>query len=196
MSARLFYTCESGSEGSIPLHDRDRSLLLAGCMFQASTTVVGDLFDDLEYLGDSRSDDIRGAIQSTVVLSGLPDRFAHRYNLGFARKFLVATVDLTARLTHGWEPASCVAQELGLRLVLDRMADNIDMWGMIVDRRGRTHLEEALFEDLDHELLYDPSMDGFENEPDTVQGMTPMDFDSWFVPFNSKRHLPPYASDL
>jgi hypothetical protein len=58
----------------------------------------------------------------------------------------------------------------------------------------RGHLEDLLFEDLDHELLYDPTNDGIEEDPAAQPpGMAPMRFADWFRPFNDERTLPPYA---
>ena len=58
----------------------------------------------------------------------------------------------------------------------------------------RGHLEDMLFEDVDHELLYDPAYDGIEDDPDSQPaGMAPMRFSDWFVRFNPGRSLPPYA---
>lgn len=46
---------------------------------------------------------------------------------------LVAVVDVTGRLTKGWEPLACVAQELGLRLLLNLAEFVADTSGVALD---------------------------------------------------------------
>jgi hypothetical protein len=105
----------------------------------------------------------------------------------------VALVDVTGRLTKGWEPLASVAQELGLR-VLNRVEVVADTAGLALDHHWRAHLEDLFFEDTDHELLYDPSYDGIEDDPaNHPPGMAPMPFEDWFKPFNEQLTMPPYA---
>jgi hypothetical protein len=54
-------------------------------------------------------------------------------------------------------------------------------------------LLELLLEDLDHEYLYDPALDGFEDDPTLgPPGMVPMRVQDWFTPFPGHQPLPPY----
>jgi hypothetical protein len=101
---------------------------------------------------------------------------------------------MTSRLTRGWEPLACVAQELGLRVLLDHVEVVAEAADVTLPDDWRGHLEDLLFEDLDHELLYDPAHDGIEEDPARQPpGMAPMRFTDWFRPFNDRRTLPPYA---
>jgi len=59
----------------------------------------------------------------------------------------------------------------------------------------RTELEEYLFEDMDHEFLYEYGPEQLANISAHLPGVAPMDLSDWFVPFNPSRHLPPYAED-
>ena len=170
-----------------------RAAALAGCLIHASVTVIDQLFDDIEDLrtgprGESHD------IENTWVLSALPPRFADQYTPVFAQRFLVAFVDLTTRLSSKWSPLACVAQELGLRLLLDQVEVVAESADVELESGWREHLEELLFEDLDHELLYDMSLDGIEDDP-SIQppGMAPMRFEDWFTPFNHDRTLPVYV---
>jgi hypothetical protein len=106
----------------------------------------------------------------------------------------VAMVDVTGRLTKGWEPLASVAQELGLRVLLNLVEVVADTAGVALDDGWRGHLEDLLFEDIDHELLYNPAYDGIEDDPESQPpGMAPMRFEDWFEPFNDERTMPPYA---
>jgi hypothetical protein len=175
-----------------------RASALAGCLMHAADLLIDELIDDIvtlraeETVADER--DTASLIEDTWVLSQLPPRFAASYTPLFAQRLLVAVVDLTGRLTKGWEPLASVAQELGLRVLLDLVEVVADTAGVALDDDWRGHLEELLFEDLDHELLYDPAHDGIEDDPDRQPpGMAPMRFEDWFEPFNDERTMPPYA---
>lgn len=103
---------------------------------------------------------------------------------------------MTRRMTAGWEPLANVAQELAVRILLNKVETTAELAGVELPEHWRATLEEHLFEDLDHEYLYDPAYDGFEDEADFgPPGMAPMRFEDWFVPFNDERHLPLYATD-
>jgi hypothetical protein len=170
-----------------------RASALAGCLIYAADIVIDGLIDDIVSLRDQGK---AGAsdIENTWVLSQLPTRLAARYTMLFAQRFLVALVDVTGRLTKGWEPLACVAQELGLRVVLNEVEAVADAADVALDNGWRGHLEDLFLEDVDHEFLYDPAFDGIEDDPDSQPpGMAPMRFEDWFVPFNEERTMPPYA---
>jgi hypothetical protein len=69
-----------------------------------------------------------------------------------------------------------------------------DTAGVALDDDWRGHVEDLFFEDVDHELLYDPAYDGIEDDrASQLPGMAPMRFEDWFNPFNEERTMPPYA---
>jgi hypothetical protein len=107
---------------------------------------------------------LASAIEDTWVLSQLPARFTASYTPLFAQRFLVAVVDVTGRLTRGWEPLACVAQELGLRVLLNQVEVVAETADVALDDGWRGYLEDMLFEDIDHELLYNPAYDGIEDD--------------------------------
>jgi hypothetical protein len=177
---------------------RRRAAALAGCVMLAADLLIDELIEDIVSLrvdetaaGDR---DAAARIAGTWVLSQLPPRFAASYTPLFAQRLLVAMVDVTGRLTRGWEPLASVAQELGLRVLLNLVDVVADTAGVALDDGWRDHLEDLLFEDLDHELLYNPAHDGIEDDPDSQPpGMAPMRFADWFRPFSDERTMPPYA---
>jgi hypothetical protein len=170
-----------------------RASALAGCLIHAAVIIIDELIEDIVSLR-MEEDDTASQIEDAWVLSQLPSRFAASYTPLFAQKFLVAVVDVTGRLTKGWEPLASVAQELGLRVLLNQVEVVADTAGVALDQHWRGHLEDLLFEDLDHELLYNPAHDGIEDDPESQPpGMAPMRFEDWFEPFNDERTMPPYA---
>ena len=169
---------------------------LAGCLVVAAEVVTDHLFDDVMRLREAEERQAEANVDALWVLSSLPARFSGRYRALFAQKFLVAFTDMTRRLTSGWEPLANVAQELAVRLLLDEVEAVAETADVRLPDGWRSILEEHLFEDLDHEYLYDRAYDGFEDEPDFgPPGIAPMRFEDWFVPFNDQRHLPIYAMD-
>lgn len=61
-----------------------------------------------------------------------------------------------------------------------------------------TTLSEYLFEDLDFEYLFDPDMDGIEDDPlaHKTSGIDVRPLAEWFAPFNTDSRVHPYAVDL
>jgi hypothetical protein len=173
-----------------------KATYLAGCLMHAAEIGTDELFSDVADLARAQERDEAVDIDSLFILGDLPPRFADRYGQLFAQKLLVAFADMTRRLTAGWEPLVNVAQELSVRLLLNRVEMVADLAGVDLPDDWRATLEEYLFEDTDHEYLYDPAADGFEDDADFgPPGMAPMNFEAWFVPFNDERHLPVYATD-
>lgn len=157
--------------------------LTKGLLWRASINLVDLMFDDLAILATSPgSDDL-------YVLGMLPRRFAQHYDVGFARKFLVAIVDVTTRITDRWTALPTVAHELALRLLLNEAESIRADVGIAMPGDWRSNLEQDLFEDLDHEFLYDGR--GIEQ----MTGMMPMDIGSWFSPFSPDSRPAPYATD-
>jgi hypothetical protein len=87
-----------------------------------------------------------------------------------------------------------VAQEMGLRVLLNEGEVLADLAVVTVDEDWRGHVEDMLFEDLDHELLYGPACDGVEEDADSQAPRDgAMAFSDWSAPFNAERSMPPYA---
>ena len=170
---------------------------LAGCMVVAAEHVTDGLFADIATLRTAHERGEPVDMDDLQVISLLPRRFAARYDALFAQKFLVALTDMTTRITAGWTELACVAQELAVRVWLDHVDLAADAAGVALEHGWRGQVEEYLFEDVDHEYLYHPAMDGFETDEDFAgpPGMAPMRFEDWFVPFNDDRYLPVYALD-
>src|ERR1700733_10631224 len=166
-----------------------RASALAGGLIQASVMVVDQLIEDVTELRQHKGT-AEERIAKTWVFSDLPARFAANYTALFAQEFLVAFVDVTSRLTRGWEPLACVAQELGLRILLDHVDVVAEAADAALPDGWRGHLEDLLFEDMDYELLYDPAHDGIEDDPSGLgRGMARMRFTDWFRPFDDERTL-------
>lgn len=180
---------------NMDLASRERHVsLLKGVLWHASIATLDQMFDDLrsiETLTDLDSFDW----EETNVMCDLPRRFRHKYDSNFARKFLVALVDVSNQLATEWRGASTVAHELALRLILNEAEATLELVEKSLPDGWRGDLDDSLLQDVDHELLYDDSLDGVEAYGPTDLGLTPMRWHEWFVPFANTPSPSPYATD-
>lgn len=171
---------------------------VAGALYQAAVVTIDYLFDDLATLRNAGENATVATAEHAafITLEELPDRYAHRYDALFTRQLIVATVDVTRRFTDDWEPLACVAQELALVLLLNEAEQQLELADLDLGD-WRDTVEDHLFEDNDHEILFNPSLDGAEDDKAFLAqtGAAPMAFPDWFTPFNPERHLPPYLLD-
>lgn len=185
---------------SLPADERRRSLqqakLLAGVLWQASSILIDELFEDLDNLDELETitpDDIR----ETTILSMLPRRFSVFYDIGFGRRFLITAADVTGCLVRRWDSPGCVAGELALRCLLDKAEALEELYDLDLADDWRAQIEQVCLEDTDSEMLYDLSLDGFEDDDasNAELGVARMRFEDWFRPFNTGYAVPPYAAD-
>lgn len=165
--------------------------LVKGLLWNASISLVDHMFDDLATItADEDSDD---AYRPQIILGMLPARFIEHYNPLFCRMFLVAIVDVTARIAGTWSSLPTVAHELALRALLEEAVAIQERDDIELPDDWRGDLEESLFEDLDHEFLYDN-----RHIEDTavaeLAGFTPMGIEDWFTPFGDESRPAPYAT--
>ena len=87
----------------------------------------------------------------------------HGYDVRFARRFLATVIAMTTRFTHGtFTQLSCVAEELALRLLLTEAKTCLKTFGLLDDgvEQALEYFADLVYEDMDHEWLYDDSADG------------------------------------
>lgn len=156
----------------------------------AGVSLVIDMFlDDLIALRSG------GEFEDTSMSDQLPARFAHKYDPGFPRKFLVAAVTAAWKLAQpGSWPLGCVAEELALQAIVDHAEAVLQLEGSSEDL---TDFLDLATKDSDYLLLFDPAWDGIE---DSQQGrdarVVNLKFEEWFEPFYDAMPVHPYvASD-
>ncbi|MFE6158615.1 hypothetical protein ACFQ7F_06825 [Streptomyces sp. NPDC056486] len=172
--------------------------LAAGALIWGTDVLMDELFQDAHAL-DREGSNVAECDRPMWLLDDLPPRYALQYDARFARRFLVTAVALTTRLTEGsFKRLSCVAEELVLKLLLREAEVTLETFGLL-DEGVSSALEcfaVLVYEDMDHEWLYDDSMDGVdESEVGAALGIAPMGISSWFTPFNEDRYVHPYAAD-
>jgi hypothetical protein len=172
--------------------------LAAGALVYATDILVDELFEDVQVLAqeDATVAECEGPLWH---LERLPDRYALQYDARFARRFLVTVIAMTTRFTDGsFQRLSCVAEELALRFLLSQATMTLELYGLLDDDMSAAldAFADNIYEDRDHEWLYDDAMDGIDdNAAGSALGVAPMAFESWFTPFNEGRYVHPSAAD-
>ncbi|MGW5864645.1 hypothetical protein ACWFRJ_21005 [Streptomyces sp. NPDC055239] len=188
---------EGGGGGDSGISTEDAELA-AGALIWGTDVLMDELFQDVHAL-DKEGTNVAECDRPMWLLDELPPRYALQYDARFARRFLVTAIALTTRLTVGsFKNLSCVAEELVLKLLLREAEVTLETFGLL-DEGVSAALErfaDLVYEDMDHELLYDDSMDGVdESEVGAALGIAPMGITSWFTPFDEDRYVHPYAAD-
>ncbi|WP_185285870.1 hypothetical protein [Streptomyces alkaliterrae] len=169
----------------------------AGALVWASEILVDELFRDVVTLYEDDGDSVAESDGVFMVLEELPPQFAHRYSALFAKRLTVAAVSMIARFTQpGDVRLSCVAEELLLRILLQDALVVADTHGLLSDeiRTAWEIFSTEVYEDTDHEWLYDPAMDGIDEDPRLAHmGIAPMEVKDWFSPFGDGGYVHPYA---
>ena len=136
-----------------------RARALAGALMTAAD-VVGDML-----LEDARALAAGVPVADTTYLAGLPPLLAGHYTPAFAARFHQVFLDLGERLARPWVATTCVAQDLGTRLLADGVEVVADLAGLDLPDGWRDLLDDLLLADTDIDYLYDPAMDGFSDDP-------------------------------
>jgi hypothetical protein len=86
-----------------------------------------------------------------------------------------------------------VAEEMALAAILDEAQAILDEDDHDADIRAEA---EGAYEDADFEILFDPRLDGLE-EDDRVahMAMANLRFEEWFGPFRDEEPVHPYLAD-
>ncbi|GKQ37920.1 hypothetical protein ALMP_44550 [Streptomyces sp. A012304] len=194
---RSFPSAVFGVDGKIAVPP-ESAALAAGALVHAADSLVRELFEDVQVLTqeDTNVAECEGPLWH---LERLPDRYALRYDAGFARRFLVTVIALTTRFTDGsFRRLGCVAEELALRFLLGAATTTLERHGLLDDEvsTALTVFADNVYEDMRHEWLYDDSTDGTdEGTAGAALGITPMAFGSWFIPFVEGGYAHPSAAD-
>jgi hypothetical protein len=175
---------------SLGLSSYPRSLLPEhhwSLLASANAELVDWVMDDLVSLAQGT------AFPDLVIADYLPRVFLHRYNDEFLRDFLVCLVAVGLKLTlPGVHPLGCTGEELAAAATRDHAGELLEVEGEVPDFDA---WDDAVFEDLDHELLFDPALDGLpQTEVARTLEMANLAYGDWFVPFDPPRVVHPYLA--
>ncbi len=127
------------------------------------------------------------------TVSYLPQRYDDLYDLALLRRWYICFLVVTERLANGWTPLRCRGEELALRAIIECAREQLELNRLERDD-SFFDLENALFEDLDHLILWHPEMDGID-DPETMEnqrlGVAPLHPSTWFDPIDPSRPVHP-----
>jgi len=125
------------------------------------------------------------------TMAHLPDRHNDLYDLTLVRRWYLCFVAVTERLAHGWTFPRCLGEELALRAVIECARAQLELDDL--DRPDSfDDLEDELFEDLDHLLLWDLDIT-VEPADAELLGIAPLHPSTWFEPFRPLEPVHPLA---
>lgn len=120
-------------------------------------------------------------VEFLIEYAFLPIRYQHRYDEGFVQRFLLAVESVIAKLAgQDQSPLESTAQELALHGLLATAEELAELNNVEVDFDLFRGLQ---FEDLDHELLFDPALDGVEEDTANQLRFANLRFEDWFESF-------------
>lgn len=153
----------------------------------ANAELVGWLLDDLASLAQV------APVAGLIIVDALPREFLHRYTERVLRDFLVCLVSVGLKLQlSGFHALACTGEELAAAATREHAIALLELQGEAPDF---TAWDDAVFEDLDHELLFNPALDGLpQTEAARLLGIGNLDVGEWFVPFNPPRVVHPYLN--
>ena len=156
----------------------------------ANSELIDDVLDDLGRLEAGLP------FAAVTITAYLPATYLLRYDAPFLRKFLVCLVSVGLKLQlPGVHPLGCTAEELAVVAMKARAEELLaaDVDAAVADFRA---WDEVVFEDTDHEWLYEPALDGIEDTAvGQALGPSHLRYDEWFTPFAPPRVMHPYATD-
>jgi len=180
-----------------PVVSKEAAEIASGALVCGIHLLVDELFGDLGRLEED-GPNVAESDEVFMVLENLPERYVLQYDVLFVRRLVTTAVTMTGRLTRPYfGQLACVAEELLMRFLITEAEVTADSYGLL-DDEVRTALEvftNEVFEDMDHEWLYEPAADGIDEDPTLAHmGIAPMGIKDWFTPFNEGRYVHPYAA--
>lgn len=181
-----------------PFVSKEAAEIASGALVYGIHLLVDELFGDLGRL-EQDGPSVAESEEVFMVLENLPERYVLQYDVLFVRRLVTTAVTMTGRLTRPYfGQLTCVAEELLMRFLITEAEVTADLYGLL-DDEVRTALEaftNEVFEDMDHEWLYEPAADGIDEDPALAHmGIAPMGINNWFTPFNEGRFVHSYAAN-
>ncbi|WP_326797286.1 hypothetical protein OG946_19195 [Streptomyces sp. NBC_01808] len=178
---------------------REDAELAAGALVYASEVLVDELFQDVVTLHEEGATSVADSDGVFMVLEELPPAYARSYTALFAKRLTVAAVSMVEKFTRpGYAELSCVAEELLLRLLINEALVVVDVGGLMSDeiKAAWECFTDQMYEDMDHEWLYQPVMDGIDEEPGLAHlGIAQEGVKDWFTPFADGGYVHPFAAE-
>lgn len=170
--------------------DEQRAALAAGALTVASTMFIDELIEDINTLAE-RGATVASSRECLLALGELPWRLAAGYGGRFARKFLVAAIMVTGRLSASkWTRPACLAEALALHLVVRRAEQLLLDHGHIdEEEQGQLYadFEARVLDGFDLALLYPFGLGEYGGGEDLIpRDLVDAALLSWFSPVSQR----------
>lgn len=154
----------------------------------AAVIVLDEFLEDLASLGRGEP------FAQTAMADALPRKYLPRYNILFAKEFVVCVSTVVWKLqSPDPQDLACVAEELALNAIIQQAGVNLELQGREADLDD---VYEEAFQDTDFEFLFDPKFDGIEeSEMADWLRMANLRFEDWFKPFANVPFVHPFVAD-
>jgi len=143
------------------------------------------LFSALCVLSDWFFEDDLDA-EDNILRELLPHKYLNQYTGLFLKHFYATLLTVGYKLDLPEESddlIACTAEELALEILIEQATAILETDEIDADF---SVFEDHIFQDLDHEFLYDMSMDGIEDsEKGKEMHMINLSFSDWFKPFDN-----------
>ncbi|WP_068758277.1 hypothetical protein [Thermobifida cellulosilytica] len=190
--------------------DPDARFLAAGALVDRASVLTEELLMDImtldeeaESLDKDESNWTADDSEGLFVLHDLPVRYRHHYDVGFAKRFLVASAVVYSRLTSPpWVPPASTAESLALHILIENAKDLLvsfaavdpdDVTAMFAVFESRAHSRH------DYAWLYLEDLDAADPNDSSADplGFLSQDAHSWFAPYPEVRNpaVHPYLMD-
>ncbi|MBW4033492.1 MAG: hypothetical protein HIU88_12665 [Acidobacteria bacterium] len=167
-------------EGPSAFTERQRDVIAAAILYSCDLTTDGLGLDEVD-LTRRVSKGEPFDVEDTQVLSELPSQFWSQMDLAFVARFRSALTVVADRFRSQWAMPGNVAEELATRIVLEGAVAQLDVWEVDIPECWVSNLQEVVFEDPDHESLYDA--EPVPAEVAKAMGFAPMGFQDLFDAF-------------
>lgn len=179
-----------------PLGESDIRALAAGALVDRASALTEELFmdvmtleEDADALEEGESNWTADDSEELFVLHDLPVRYRHHYDVVFAKKFLLASAAVYARLTRSeWTPPTSTAEALALHVLVEN-AKEVLVALADVDAADVTAVfavfNETAHTHHDHEWLYLEDLDSIDPDDFSADplGFLSRNAHAWFVPY-------------
>lgn len=157
-------------------------------LYDAAVIVLDRYLDDLSRLAEGSPFD------DTSIVESLPHKYLPRYDLLFAKEFVVCVSTVVWNLqSPDHQELACVAEELALNAIVGQAQALQEVRGRPVDLGD---VYEDAFQDIDFEFRFDPSFDGIEeSEIGEHLRLANLRFEDWFKPFANVPYVHPFVAD-
>ena len=160
--------------------ERQRDVIAAAILYSCDLTTDGLGLDEVDlvwHVGKGKAFDV----EDTQVLWQLPRQFWPRMGVAFVARFSTAFTVVADRFRGEWSMPRNVAEELAVRILLQGAVSQLAIWEVDVPVGWVSNIEEVVFEDLDHETLYD--VHPVSARVAKSMGFAPMGFEDLFDAF-------------